>query len=206
MKKVLLLSGIVGLASLTSCEEHVVIPPPVPLVDLDCQCEATFLGSPDSSVSYTDTCMYSSTKTISTTAQSDAQYLTQVRDLSLTKGFEIEMGSLYWNDDGSNNPTVADWQAFFNNNMTPDYATGSIVDGVIVRWTDPNGVTWESDTGGVCLSNFTYSWFNYDTDTTGKYMQFDANFNCRMRTLGYGGIDSTKCLESGHIKSAFRME
>ncbi len=208
MKKVLILSSIIGAFSFISCEEHEVIPPPVPIVDLDCECDATILGIVDSNISYSDTCRYSSTKTISTTTLSEAQYQTQIQNSSLLQGIQIEMRSLQWNDDGSNNPTLADWQAFFNNNMTPGYYyDGMPIDnGVIVTWTDPNGIAWTSDTGAVCVSDFNFSWFNYDDDTTGQYMQFDATFDCNLKSSGYGTVDSVKCLTNGHAKSAFRLE
>ena len=208
MKNILILSGIIGAISLVSCEEHEVIPPPVPYVDLQCECQATILGATDTIIAYNDTCRYSSTKTISSTGLSDAQYQTQIQDASLSTGIEIEMRSLFWTDDGSNNPTLADWQAFFNNNMTPDYYyPGMATDlGVVVTWTDPNGKDWVSDTGAVCFSDFTYSWFNYDNDTTGKYMQFDATFNCTLKNSDYGVVDSVKCLEGGQVKSSFRLD
>lgn len=202
MKKLLWLSGCIAFAFM-ACEEHEIIPPPVPLVDLDCECEA-MIG--DSAVSYTDTCRYSSTKTISTTSLSKAQYQTQIQNSSLLQGIQIEMRSAEWTDDGSNNPSSTVWQAFFNDNMSPMYSTNIDDHGVVVTWTDPNNVEWVSDTGSICISNFTYNSFIHDSDTTGEYMKFDAVFNGVLKTSGYGTIDSTKCVENGYVKSAFRLE
>ena len=100
MKKVLLLTGVIGVMTFISCEEHEIIPPPVPIVDLDCECTATILGITDSNISYNDTCRYSSIKTISTTALSSAQYQTQIQNSSLYQGIQIDMRSLFWTDDG----------------------------------------------------------------------------------------------------------
>ncbi|MEX1002356.1 MAG: hypothetical protein WDZ35_09610 [Crocinitomicaceae bacterium] len=202
MKKTLITGMIAGGFLIFSCTDHEVIPPPVPLVDLECLCEGNVNGA---GVSYNDTCLYSSTKTISSTDLSSAEYQTQILGAGMNKGFELEMRSLYWNDDGSNNPTSTDWQAYFNSNMNPSYAATSAEDGVVVKWTDDNGKIWISDTGSVCIQNFTYNVFTYDSDTTGEYMKFDATFNCRLLNSDYSP-DSSICLTNGHIKSAFRRE
>jgi hypothetical protein len=209
MKQTLLSGSLIAVIAMASCTDHEIIPPPVPLVSLDCLCEGsieTMTG--DSSLTYNDTCTYSSTKTISTTTLSDAQYQTQALNSGMNQGFELEMRNLYWTDDGSNRPTSTDWQAFFNNSVTssPDYSTNPVDDGIVVRWTDPNGNVWVSDTTLDCVSNFTYNLFTYDADTTGEYMQFDAVFNCRMINSDYGVIDSARCLQNAHMKSAFRLD
>ena len=208
MKKTLIYGALSGVLFMASCTDHEVIPPPVPLVDLDCLCEGTLdgFGGTDTSFTYDDTCKYSSTKTISTISLSNAEYQTQILNLAMNQGVELEMRSVYWTDDGTNNPTSADWQAYFEGNLLPVYSENQNADGVIVRWTDPNGKIWVSDTGSVCIKNFTYNLFTYDTDTTGEYMKFDAVFNCRMLNSDYGVIDSARCLTNGHIKSAFRRE
>lgn len=209
MKKTILSGSLVALVAMFSCTDHEIIPPPVPLVDIDCLCEGTIeTMTGDSTFTYDDTCTYSSTKTISSTSLSDAQYQTQILGPGMSLGYEIEMRNLYWSDDGSNNPTSTDWQAFFNNAVTnpPAYSTDPVDDGVVIRWTDPNGIVWESDTTLGCVSNFTYNLFQYDSDTTGEYMEFDAVFNCRMHNETYFGFDSARCLTNAHIKSAFRLD
>lgn len=203
MKNLLILSGAVGLMTLIACEEHEVIPPPVPLVDLDCACDAVI---DDSTVQYTDTCRYFTTKSINTGSLSKAQYQTFVQKSNLVQGFKLEIRSLEWTDDGSNTPSLEQWQAFFDNNMTPAYSTEATVNGVVVTWTDPNNKLWVSDTGGVCFSNFQFVSMIQESDTTGDYMVFEAAFNCKLKNSDYGVIDSVKCLENGYMKSAFRLE
>ena len=207
MKKTLITGAIAGVVlMITSCTDHQVIPPPVPLVDLACLCEGTITTqNGDSSITYNDTCTFSSTKTINTGSLSNAEYQTQIQGAGMTSGFEVEMRSLYWNDDGSNNPSSTDWQAYFNGNMNPGYSPTQAEDGLVVRWTDPNGKIWVSDTGQVCLSNFTYNLFTYDSDTTGEYMEFDAVLHGRMLNSDYTA-DSSICFSNIHIKSAYRRE
>ena len=203
MKNLLILSGVIGLVSLVACEDHEVIPPPVPIVDLKCACDAVIN---DSTVQYTDTCRYFSNKTIVSGGLSTAKYSTTIQKNNLVHGVKLEIMTLEWSDDGSNTPTLEQWQTFFDNMMTPGYATGSITNGVVVTWTDPNNKNWVSDTGGVCFSDFNFVSMVQDSDTTGDYMMFEAAFNCKLKNSDYGVTDSIKCLENGYIKSAFRLE
>jgi len=203
MKNLLILTGFAGLVSLVSCEDHEVIPPPVPIVDLDCVCDAVIN---DSTVQYSDTCRYFSTKTINTGSMSNAQYQTTVQKSNLVQGVKLEIRSIEWTDDGSNTPTLAQWQAFFDNNMTPSYSTIASDNGVVVTWTDPNNKQWVSDSSTICFKNFAFTSMIQDSDTTGDYMLFKAEFNCTLFNSDYGVVDSAKCLEGGSIQSAFRLE
>lgn len=206
MKKTLAAGMVSGILLLVSCTDHEVIPPPVPLVDLDCLCEGEIeVANGDSAFAVSDTCTYSSTKTINTGTLSNAEYQAQIWNAGMASGFELEMRSLYWNDDGSNNPTSTDWQAYFNNNMSPDYAASPTEDGVVLRYTDMNGLVWTSDTNQVCLQNVTYNLFTYDSDTTGEYMKFDAVLNGTFKNDDITP-DSMRCFTNLHIKSAFRRE
>jgi hypothetical protein len=203
MKNLLILTGAVGLVTLVACEEHEVVPPPVPMVDLKCACDAVI---DDSTVEYTDTCRYFSEKSIVTGGISSAEYSTLIQKSNLVHGVKLEVMTLEWTDDGSNTPSLEQWQAFFDNHMNPGYATGAITDGVIVSWTDPNNKVWVSDTGGICFSDFNFVSMIQESDTTGDYMLFEAAFNCKLKNSDYGVTDSIKCLENGYIKSAFRLE
>ena len=211
MKNTIISGGIAAIFVMFSCTDHQIIPPPVPMVDLGCLCEGSIeTATGDTSFTYDDTCKFSSTKTISSTSLSEAQYQTQILNGAMNQGFEVEMRSLYWTDNGSNNPTSDDWQAFFENLEvnSPQFHphTDGSGDGVVIRWTDPNGKIWVSDTTMDCITDFNYNLFTYDEDTTGEYMEFDAVFNVRMINSDYGVVDSARCLSNGHIKSAFRLQ
>ena len=69
-----------------------------------------------------------------------------------------------------------------------------------------NGKVWTSDSTTVCVSNFLFTQLVQETDTTGDYMKFQAEFSCTLRNSDYGVIDSAKCVENGFIKSAFRLD
>ena len=202
MRKLFIFIGFAGLAAATSCTDHEVIPPPVPLVDLNCDCSAE-IGDSINTVTYTDSCYYQSFKTIVTEGVSTARYMTSVEDEDVVGGLEIELRSINWSDDGSNNPTLTEWQAFMDDNANPDYSDNIDHFGVEVRWIDPNGRLWVSDTAAsVCVKSFVFNTLIQESDTTGAYMQFDATFNCTLINAELG----EKCLEDGHVRSAFKLE
>lgn len=207
MRKLYFLLGFAGLAVIHACTDHEVIPPPVPLVDLNCECEMD-IGDSINKVTYSDSCKYESAKVISTGGgTSSARYKTRVKDNDVPGGLEIEIRYIDWVDDGSNNPPLEAWKAFLADNPTPGYSGGYSHKGIVVRWTDPNGKIWESDsTSTVCVKDFVFNTMIQESDTTGRYMQFDATFNCSLFNSSYGTPDSLKCLENGHVRSAFRLE
>jgi hypothetical protein len=144
---------------------------------------------------------------ISSGGVSKAQYLTQIEKQDVIGGLEIEIRSLNWVDNGSNNPTEDQWKTFLIDNPTPGYSDNIDHNGVVVRWTDMNGKVWESDTSEtVCIKSFIFNSMIYEADTTGKYMQFDATFDCKLYNSDYGVVDSTKCLVNGHARSAFKLD
>ncbi len=205
MKKLLGAAGILGIIGMVSCVEHQVIPPPLPMVDLNCECEAKIN---DSIVAYSDTCTFQSQKVISTSSPSEARYFTSIQEETMTQGLELEMRKVTWNDDGSNNPPLTVWETFFNANMEPLYSTNLSEMGVVVRWTDPNLKVWTSESMavGTCLQNFQYESFVLESDTTGDYMQFKALFIGVLFNSDYGVTDSAKCIENAVVRSAYKLE
>ncbi len=204
MKKLYFILGIAGIAGFNSCTDHEIIPPPVPLVDLNCECTALIN---DSAVTYMDSCDYSSEKVIVSGSTSNARYKSRIWTEGVPGGLEIEIRSLNWADDGTNNPSLDAWKAFFLANEVPGYSGGVGHNGMYVEWTDLNGNIWKSDTSSsICAKTFVFNSLIQESDTTGKYMQFDATFDCKLLNSDYGVIDSVKCLENAHLRSAFKLE
>lgn len=93
-----------------SCNnQHEIIPAPVPSVELECSCTATIDGV---DYEYTDTCTYDNIKNISTSGTSTAKYMANVENSQMSQGLQVQMQTLEWVDDGSNNPTTEEWKAF----------------------------------------------------------------------------------------------
>jgi hypothetical protein len=188
----------------TSCNnQHEVVPPPLKQADLECSCNATIDGAV---YEYSDTCTYDNEKTINTSSASKGIYTAKVLDAQLSQGVEVSLRTLEWLDDGSNNPTIEEWKSFFETNTNPNYYVDDALspNGVVVKWTDPNGVVWHSDTTLVCGGiDFIFTEFTHDSDQTGNYMKFKAIFNC---PLLKADLSDTICLENGVIKTSFKRE
>lgn len=200
MRKLFILFSFAGVLALNSCTDHEVIPPPVPLVDLNCECDALI---DDTLWTYNEICDYESIKNIVSEGVSSARYSTSVENEEVAGGLEIEIRSINWTDDGSNNPTLAEWQSWLDANLNPGYSDNPGHQGVEVRWTEPDGAVWVSDTtASICIKDFAFNTMIYEQDTTGKYAQFDATFNCTLLNAELG----MKCLENGHVRSAFKLE
>jgi len=197
-----LLAGGLLLATFSCNNKHEVIPPPLKVAELDCSCKATVDGI---LYEYTDTCRYDNQKTINSTSLSEGRYSTKIENASMNQGFEIEMRNLEWFDDGSNLPTVEEWKLFFNTNLSPLYYVDDNLssNGVTVKWTDPTGVVWSSDTTSVCSPiDFLYTSMEHDSDATGNYMKYKAVFNCALKNASGDVI----CVENGVVKTSFRRE
>lgn len=202
MRKLFILCGFAGLAALNSCTDHEVIPPPVPLVDLNCECDI-MVG--DTNYVYDDLCDYWSTKNIvSDGGVSSAQYIVDLSEETVPGNLEVEIRSINWIDGGTNNPTLEEWKTFFMDNPTPGYSDNLGHNGIEIRWTDPYGELWVSDTAAApCFRNFVFNTLIQESDTLGDWMQFDASLDCRMIRAS----DATEaCLTAGHIRSSFRLE
>jgi hypothetical protein len=201
MKKLYILGGLAGLLALSSCTDHVVIPPPVPLVDLNCKCD---MMMDDTNYVYDDTCQYYSNKNIVTEGVSTARYTTTLEDDILPGTIWVEVRSISWSDDGSNNPTLSEWKAFLEDNPTPGFSDNVDHNGIEVRWLDEYGELWVSDTAqGPCIESFVFNTLIQESDTLGDWMQFDATLDCRMVRESDG---TEACLTNGHIRSAFKLE
>jgi hypothetical protein len=103
--------------------------------------------------------------------------------------------------------TLRNGKHFFIDNPTPGYSDNIDHNGIVVRWTDPNGNIWVSDTNEtVCVKEFIFNSLIQESDTTGKYMQFDATLDCKLLNSDYGTTDSVKCLVNGQVRSSFKLE
>jgi hypothetical protein len=204
MNKLFTFLGSAMLLGLTSCNnQHEVVPPPLPVASLECECTADIDGV---AYEYIDTCSYDNEKTINTTGTSRGIYSSEIQNEAMNQGFELEMRTVEWFDDGSNLPTTEEWKAYFENNMSPSYYINdnNSSNGVVIKWTDPNGDLWQSDTTLDCSGiDFLYTTMEHDSDQTGNYMKFKSVFNCPL--IKFDNSD-TVCVENGVMKTSFRRE
>lgn len=181
IKKGVLLIGLVGFG-LGSCIEHEVIPPPEPLVDLQCSFEGLIGGA---YVEYTENvndyvCFPSISKqSNSMTGITAAQYLFAMTSQSQATSIQIALGSLSWNDPtGTETPSLTLFNDFFKTNDTPLYSNGAM-NGFAVTYRDINGLLWttdETDPGNTV--EFIPGSIVQESDKNGDYSKFTAVFTC----------------------------
>lgn len=202
MNKLFTILGAGLFLSVVSCNnQHEVIPPPLPVAELECSCKATVDGVLKE---YTDSCRYDNEKTISSSV-SFASYSAEIKNAALTEGFEIEMKEIEWFEVGNNLPTTDEWEAYFLANMDPEYYVDDMLshNGVTIKYTDQFGTLWISDTVSGCSSiDFVYTEMERDSDATGNYMKFKGIFNCPLRNA----LGDTICVENGVVKTSFKRE
>jgi len=203
MNKLFTLLGTGLFLSITSCnDQHEVIPPPLPVAELECSCKGTVDGV---FKEYTDSCRYDNEKTISSSGLSFASYTTEIKNTALTEGFEIEIKEIQWLDGGNNLPTTAEWEDYFLGNMSPEYYVDDNLshNGVTIKYIDAFGTLWISDTVSGCSSiDFSFIKMELDSDATGNYMKFKGIFNCPLRNA----LGDTICVENGVVKTSFKRE
>lgn len=203
MNKLFTLLGTGLLLIVTSCDnQHEIVPPPLPVAELECSCKANIEGVLKE---YSDSCKYGNVKTISSSGLSYASYNTEVKNSALTEGFEIEMKEIQWLDGGNNLPTTEEWEAYFLGNMDPNYYVDDNLshNGITIKYVDEFGVLWINDTVSGCSSiDFVYTEMELDSDLTGNYMKFKGMFNCPLRNA----LGDTICIENGIIETSFKRE
>jgi hypothetical protein len=209
MNRIFTLLGTALLLGSVACNNrHEVVPAPLPEADLECSCKATIDGV---EYEYIDTCTYDNNKNISTSSNSTARYSAKVNALpgaNLSSGFELEMRTISWVDDGSNLPATEEWKDYFRNNLDPNYYIDDALspNGVTVTWIDPQGGVWKSDTVSTeCPAiDFLFTAMEHDSDDVYNYMKFRAVFNGPL--IKQGGTPDTVCVQNGVMKTAFRRE
>lgn len=202
MNKLFTLLGTGLFLSITSCNnQHEVVPPPLPVAELECSCKGIVDGELKE---YSDTCRYDNEKTISSST-SRASYTAEIKNAALTEGFEIEMKEIQWLDVGNNIPTTEEWEAYFLANLDPEYYVDDALspNGVTIKYTDEFGTLWTSDTVSGCSSiDFVFASMELDSDLTGNYMKFKGVFNCPLRNA----LGDTICVENGIVRTSFKRE
>jgi hypothetical protein len=180
-----------------SCQRHVIVPPPEPpveTVDVDCM----FQGLVDTT-QYTIqegtndyTCNMLVTKNIQPSPfMSSAIYADSLGSTStaINHGIRLDLGKFNWVDDGSNNPTIAEYQTFFSGaNLMSQFGdsvnipySDAAQNGVQLTWVDENGIAYYSkDTSTYVGTFFMLTGVTYEADNDNEYVKWSALFTCRL--------------------------
>jgi hypothetical protein len=183
--KRLLLIGAIGLF-MGSCIEHEVIPPPVPVVDLD----AHFIGEINGTqTEYTQNVLgyYNTSYKIKLIqppgGNSTAVYYSEMMSNSNVPSIAIGIGSINFDSGIASDPPLGSFQPFFPLNDNPPYSNLGAA-GFEVIFTDASNRQWrssESSTFGAADVSFTG--IKLESDATGDYSKFICSFDCFVYSL-----------------------
>lgn len=189
MKHLRIHSLLIALLAFSSCIEHEVIPPPRPVVDLECSFTGLLDGAEYSLIENVGGlfCDPAKSKEILPLPQpSTATYFATIRsDDPLELDFiQVKLGKLLFNAELAIDPSIEQFTEFFMDNLNPDFARDAD-GGVEVIFRDPNGGVWRSSPDGPLGQFFTFVNIEQESDEDGDYLKFVANFN----TTLYDDID-----------------
>ena len=164
----------------SSCIEHEVIPAPVPEVDLFCE----FSGSINSTaVQLTQNVSGYYLKTskakilLPPPSLSSAVYYSEILSASSNASIKVSLGSLNWDASTLNEPSIAAFNDFHANALSPVYTTGA-ASGFEVTYRDGLGNVWVSQQGSPNPQVVLFSNIKQESDATGDYSKFQCNFSC----------------------------
>lgn len=200
-----------------SCQRHLVVPPPEPPID-QVEVDCMFQGLVDtSSVTIQDgvndyMCQMLVTKNIQPSPfSSSAIYADSLgsANAAFLSGIRLDLGSFNWVDDGSNNPTISEFQYFFSGTNLQNQFGDSVnipfsdgaVSGVQITWYDNNGTPYYSrDTSTYQGTYFFFQNVLYEADNDNEYVKWSAQFTARLWSAGGASI----VIENGLFNGAFR--
>ncbi|MEZ4936192.1 MAG: hypothetical protein R2799_01215 [Crocinitomicaceae bacterium] len=201
-----------------SCQRHQIVPapePPVDQVEVDCM----FQGHVDTT-DYTlqegtnsFACNLLVTKNIQPSPLiSSAIYTDSLgsTSASIDHGIRLDLGSFDWVDDGSNNPSMSEFQTFFSganlmaqfgDSVNLPFSNGG-ANGVQITWVDENGIAFYSrDTSTYPGTFFVLNNVTYEADNDNEYVKWSALFTAEL--WNYNGTDSI-VVQNGIFNGAFR--
>lgn len=178
MKYLAGLSIIIGIAMLSSCIKHEVIPAPTPRVDLPASFTASLNGFGYEIIKDVDgySCKASQAKELLPTPQlSNMIYYSSLQSQEKLDFIQIGIGKLKFNADHNLDPSLVAFKDFFADNPTRNFSN-SAEDGVEIIFRDGNGKIWKSDES-IPGQSFEFTEVVQESDEFGDYLKFTAKFN-----------------------------
>jgi hypothetical protein len=179
IKRSLLILGTIGFV-LSSCIEHEVIPPPVPMVDL----YAHFYGEVDGAqIELTENVLgyvnnSEKAKIILPPPNfSSAVYYSQLASPQVATSIKVGLGSVLWDAALAPDPPLNSFNTFFAANDLPNYSDNGL-NGFEVTFRDGFGQEWKSSETSVNVQDVQFTNIVQESDSTGDYSLFKCYFNC----------------------------
>ncbi len=201
-----------------ACQRHQVVPPPEPPIDqveVDCMFDGLVNSIQYSLQEGTNDyeCNMLVTKNIQPSPlTSTAIYTDSLGSTSpsVIPGIRLDLGSFSWIDDGSNNPTISEFQTFFSGANLMSQFGDSVnlpysdfgASGVQITWVDSAGVAYYSrDTSTYLGTIFLLNNVTYEADNDNEYVKWSALFTCQ---LWDASGTASVVISNGVFNGAFR--
>lgn len=167
---------------LNACIEHEVIPPPRPVVDLECSFNATIDGANYNLIQNKDGLFCDPTKAKEILPQpqpSSSIYYASIRSNTAMDFIQLGIGKIFFNADVSTDPSKEQFESFLNSNLNPEFRTEAN-GGVEIMFRDPSGNLWYSNPDSEDSKSFAFTLMEIESDDNGDYAKFTASFTCTL--------------------------
>ncbi len=171
----------------SACIKHEIIPAPEPKVDLVCHFNGLIAGTPLELTQNVNGYFMETNKSIFVppTGLALATYYSGMKSTDNLVAIKISIGNMRWDGNGTDGPPSNVFNLFFKDNLVPAYTTAATstpanTAGVEVSYRDGVGNIWltkDSDNG---TNTMVFSNLSQETDKTGDYSKYIANFNCKV--------------------------
>lgn len=205
MKLLNIFVAVVALFSFNSCIEHEVIPPPKPVVELECSFSATIDGAAYNLIEDVNgmRCESTKSKEINPPPQLSTATYNAIKSSDVQLDFvQVSLGKLNFNASEDPDPSLAQFETFFNSNVTPAFSEAANA-GVEIVYRDAAGSVWFSNPTSPNPQNFSFISLTQESDEDGDYMKFHASFTCYMYDDIVNPTDSIH-VENAVFKSYFK--
>jgi hypothetical protein len=183
MKLKSILAASLVIAALASCVKHEVIPAPEPKVELVCNFTGTINGTDVEWTQNVDGFFLESSKSkiVPASGLSSAIYYSEIKSTDFLNAMRLNIGEMLWDANVTSDPTLSIFNGFLTANPIPTYTLGAILSpantaGFEVSYRDANGDVWltkDTDPNTIEFTNIVQ-----ESDKTGDYSKFVANFDC----------------------------
>ncbi|WP_123776011.1 hypothetical protein [Brumimicrobium aurantiacum] len=186
MKYINTISIFLGVALLSSCVKHEVVPKPTYESDLSVSFQARMDGASYEIIEDIKGFSHEATqsKEINPSPQASAiTYNSTFSSSQKTDVVELRMGKLLFSSNNTETPSVENFYDFFYNGITqPIQFKDDAEDGVEFYFVDGSGRTWLSKENSGFPESFEFTDLEEDTDEQGDYLSFVARFNVTVFT------------------------
>jgi hypothetical protein len=171
----------------SSCIKHEIIPAPDPKVELIFSFNGLISGAPLELTQNVNGYYLEAKKSIFVppTGLTIATYFSEIKSASSLIAIKISAGNMRYDGTGTDGPSPLIFNDFFKTNLTVAYTTDAVstilnTGGVEVAYRDNAGNVWTTKEADNAFNKMVFSSIKQETDKTGDYSKYVANFKCRV--------------------------